>query len=114
MITYEYKCDTCGICFEIKQSIKDKPLINCDACGNKTLHRVIYTTEFFDKTPRTVGTLAEQRTRKHRGHVNEMDAKKKEEIAKKRKEPWYGTLPKDKRKILDDPQKVNDYIIKGK
>lgn len=112
MLTYVYECKNCQSSIEVRQSIKDKPLTLCEKCNTDSLYRVIHTTDFFDKTPRTVGTLAEQRTRKHRGHVNEMDAKKKEE--RKKKEPWYGKLPKDKRKSLNNQEKINKYIIEGK
>ena len=35
MPTYNYKCDMCKVTFSIKQSIKDKPLENCNKCGGK-------------------------------------------------------------------------------
>jgi putative FmdB family regulatory protein len=114
MLTYVYECSNCENICEAKQSIKDKPLIKCQECEQDTLFRVIQTPEFFDKTPRTVGSLAEQRTRKHRGHVNEMDAKKAEEI-KAKHDPWYGRLPKDKKKELTkNPEKIQRYINEGK
>jgi putative FmdB family regulatory protein len=114
MLTYVYECTNCGRMSEVQQSIKDRPLTNCSECDHDTLQRVIQTPEFFDRTPRTVGTLAEQRTRKHRGHVNEMDAKKAEEI-KAKHDPWYGRLPKDKKKELaKNPEKIQRYINEGK
>lgn len=48
MPIYNYKCDTCGNYFEIKQSINDKPLEDCpnSKCLNENnergkIHRVI-------------------------------------------------------------------------
>lgn len=114
MICYEYECTKCKDVFETRQSIKDKPLTKCEKCGEDTLQRVIYPpSNFVDKTPRTVGTLAEQNTRKHKGHYNEMDAKKAEE--RKAKEPFYGKLSKEKRKDLQkNPHKIERYIREGK
>jgi putative FmdB family regulatory protein len=40
MITYEYKCDSCGHLFEKAQSINDKPVSKCPKCGKKP-HRLI-------------------------------------------------------------------------
>jgi putative FmdB family regulatory protein len=41
MPTYGYSCRSCGHEFEQFQSMKDKPLRTCPACGKKTLKRLI-------------------------------------------------------------------------
>lgn len=43
MPTYEYKCTSCGHALEQFQSMKDKPLRKCPACGKNTLERQIGT-----------------------------------------------------------------------
>jgi putative FmdB family regulatory protein len=40
MPTYEYECKTCGIDFDIFQSMSDEPLKTCPTCG-KTVRRKI-------------------------------------------------------------------------
>ncbi len=35
MPIYEYKCERCSACFEVKQSFKDKPLVVCHVCGGE-------------------------------------------------------------------------------
>ena len=40
MITYEYECETCGLTFERRQSIRDEPLIKCPECGGKVFRRI--------------------------------------------------------------------------
>ena len=36
MPTYEYKCERCSACFEIKQSYDDKPRAICHLCGGES------------------------------------------------------------------------------
>jgi putative FmdB family regulatory protein len=43
MPTYEYKCNACAHRFEQFQSMKDKPLKKCPACGKNALERLIGT-----------------------------------------------------------------------
>ena len=43
---YEYSCSSCGYEFESFQSIKDKPLTNCDKCGKPTLQKLISASGF--------------------------------------------------------------------
>jgi len=40
MPTYEYKCESCGQVFELRQKFSDRPLDTHDACGGK-VHRLI-------------------------------------------------------------------------
>ena len=35
MLTYEYECETCGLRFERRQSIKEEPITECPACHGK-------------------------------------------------------------------------------
>lgn len=60
MPIYEYACEQCGNRFEVKQSIKDAPLVSCSACGG-TVKKLIsspaimfkgtgwYITDYSDK-----------------------------------------------------------------
>jgi putative FmdB family regulatory protein len=41
MPTYDYKCNACSHTFEQFQSMKDKPLKKCPACGKSALERLI-------------------------------------------------------------------------
>lgn len=41
MPTYEYRCTVCGHEDERFQSITDRPLRTCPACGRRTLQRLI-------------------------------------------------------------------------
>jgi len=41
MPTYEYQCKRCKHRFEAFQSITDKPLVKCPACGKRVLERLI-------------------------------------------------------------------------
>ncbi|HQP10300.1 MAG TPA: zinc ribbon domain-containing protein [Candidatus Omnitrophota bacterium] len=41
MPTYQYQCDACHHSFEIMQSMLDKKLKKCPACGKNKLHRLI-------------------------------------------------------------------------
>ncbi|MFO0832079.1 MAG: zinc ribbon domain-containing protein [Phycisphaerales bacterium] len=43
MPTYDYQCTACSHAFEHFQSMKDKPLRKCPACGKSTLQRLIGT-----------------------------------------------------------------------
>lgn len=43
MPTYDYKCTACSHRFEEFQSMKDKPLKKCPACGKNALERLIGT-----------------------------------------------------------------------
>jgi len=40
-MTYEYVCEACGHQWEAEQSIKDKPIRECAACGKSTAKRLI-------------------------------------------------------------------------
>ncbi len=40
MPAYEYKCETCGYCFEQRQKMSDAPLAACPKCG-AALRRLI-------------------------------------------------------------------------
>jgi len=35
MPTYEYRCESCGHHFEIRQGMSDKPVKTCPKCGRK-------------------------------------------------------------------------------
>ena len=41
MVVYEYKCNHCGRKFEMKQSIKDKPISRCIYCQKRSVKRLI-------------------------------------------------------------------------
>ncbi len=41
MPTYDYRCENCGHTLETFQSIKDRPLRKCPACGKNALKRLL-------------------------------------------------------------------------
>ena len=43
MPTYDYRCNSCNVEFELFQSMKDKPKKKCPECGKLTLERLIGT-----------------------------------------------------------------------
>lgn len=64
MPTYKYECKECGEEFFILRSILSDKEVDCP-CGAKCSNVIITGgAAIIDKTPRTVGTLAEQNTKK--------------------------------------------------
>ncbi len=69
MPIYEYACEQCGDRFEVKQSIKDAPLVTCSRCGG-TVKKLIsspaimfkgsgwYVTDYSDKLKPPAGENA--------------------------------------------------------
>jgi putative FmdB family regulatory protein len=140
MIIYGYGCETCDICFEIEQSIKDNPLTECE-CGGR-LHRLIPHTFNFavQQDPKTVGHLADRNTkemgryeleeRRIRDKVEREESRKagREELAKRLpkgaslidkssyKTPWWrkGTTGPDMSLTKLSKEKVSKYIEEGK
>jgi putative FmdB family regulatory protein len=41
MPTYTYRCESCGVRFDQKQSFQDEPLTRCPECNKKSLRKVI-------------------------------------------------------------------------
>lgn len=140
MITYEYECQDCKYVFEHQQSIKDTTrLKECPKCHKETLERLIGNgLMVIDKTPKTLGTLAEKNARKMGTYKKEKKQKEIEEnsnLARKRaveegmklkgltavdtskiKKPWYkkaGSPTTDKLTKLT-PKQAKDYVEKGK
>ena len=46
MPIYEYRCDSCNHEMEAVQKISDEPLVNCPACDNDTLKKIISAAGF--------------------------------------------------------------------
>lgn len=46
MPIYEYKCDDCEHALEKLQKISDHPLVDCPACGNPSLKKLISAAGF--------------------------------------------------------------------
>lgn len=40
MPIYTYRCESCGVQFEVTQKFSDAPLTRCPECGKKTLRKV--------------------------------------------------------------------------
>ena len=41
MPVYAYRCQNCGVQFELTQKFSDKPLTRCPECRKGTVHRVL-------------------------------------------------------------------------
>lgn len=41
MPIYDYRCDECGVSFEVLQRMSDDPLVACEECGGK-LRKVLH------------------------------------------------------------------------
>lgn len=136
MLTYDYACETCQHRCEIRQSIKDDPITKCPKCEHETLSRLICAVEFFDTSPKTLGSLAEKNQQKlgsealsEKREIFQEQKAQQRELARdelerqtgkkinreKPKTPWFGKLDKDtKEKLVKNPGKVDKYIREGK
>lgn len=80
MITYEYKCSVCGHHLETRQSIKDKPLIICPACSQRSLERIMFggIHGAVRQDAKTIGQQMERNSKKFgKNKVQELDAQNK-------------------------------------
>jgi putative FmdB family regulatory protein len=50
MPTYEYRCNACKREFEIQQKMSDADLVNCEACGQPKLEKLISWTSVRSNT----------------------------------------------------------------
>lgn len=107
MPTYEYVCQRCDHQFETIQSMRDDPLQQCPNCSQFELMRLCTGgLGFFTDEPKTLGRLGELNFSKL-GHYE----KEKKEAEIKANMP----KPRDPvQKILNDPKKVEKYIMEGK
>lgn len=80
----KFECECCGgHAFQIR---KRSDAIDYPSCCGEQMEKVIdYTPTVIDRTPRTLGTLAEQNTRRM-GHF-ELEQKRREENAQKFSKP---------------------------
>ena len=74
MPRYDYVCEECNHeIVDLHQSIHDETLIECPACGEKALRRVIYGgLGSFMKDSKTIGSLADNNWSK-KGHYEKSD-----------------------------------------
>lgn len=81
MIEYRYKCTNCNNEFDIRMSIKDKPLKKCNECKQSTLERVIFSPQgFVRQEVKTVGQLAERNAKKlGKNEIQERELKNKDQ-----------------------------------
>lgn len=134
-ITYDYRCGNCGYNFQIRQSIKENPLIDCPECRENTLKRIFHAVDVLPRgEPVTLAQQADRNTSKM-GHyeLEEKRQAQKEGARPKPKieRPWWRKSDKinmelaklapnvtiEKGKITkSEPlsKKAEDYIMKGK
>lgn len=133
MPTYNVKCTKCKKKFDKTISFSEYDEVNlgdgslvikCDFCENLKL-KIVY-----DECPHShvintnnIGVYAEKNTKRvGKTKIEEVEAKKKEELAPRGEKGWYGRLSPDKykeiyksRKSKKEQQKIaSDYILKGK
>lgn len=85
-----YVCDDCEIEFETIQGINDLACTDCPYCLKVTNHRIPQIFTAIDKTPKTLGGLADQR-RKELGNIQYNDIVQK--MANERTVEYKGKLP---------------------
>lgn len=89
MPNYRYEClnEGCGEIFEVVRSIKSDKEVDCPSCKQKCSNVLITGgAAIIDKTPRTLGTLAEQNTKKFGAEYckqKEIENKKRSQLARK-------------------------------
>lgn len=128
MPTYEYRCSECEHKFEVVQSIKSKPLVDCPECHLLGLERVISggLGSFMQQDPKTLGHLAERNTNKMGKYELQEKRKYQEESGNaahakaleeagviKDYKPFYGKPTKDISKLKTRAQQQK-YILEGK
>ena len=77
MPLYEYKCDSCGSVFEVRERFSDEPLVVHESCGGR-VERLISLSAFVFKG---TGFYATDYTRKGGGNGSS-DSKTKDEALK--------------------------------
>ena len=76
---YEYECSNCGHQLEELQSMSEKPLLKCPACGKNALKRLVgtgaglifkgsgfYLTDYKNKSASPHSKGAKEKTEKHK------------------------------------------------
>lgn len=107
MPIYEYECEACNHRMEQFQSMKDAALTDCPECGQPRLHRVICAPTLIDRTPRTVGSIADRNAARmeKEGTLPAQVRRRKDPGT-----PWWRKGKKINKKILKDPKR---YIATG-
>lgn len=133
MPTYVYACKQCEIEFEIVQHMNDLACADCPVCNTVSKYRVPQPVMVFNKTPSTMGGLADKQ-RSEMGRYKYEDTIQKmansrgaeycghlpdgaEYIAKEKKNrPWYrpdrDTADLSLTKLT--PEQKTKYIMEGK
>lgn len=106
---YDYECRYCEYLLEdVQQKVQDDPLINCPACGEDALARIISGGAYaFVKNTNTISTS--------KNKIQE-EQHKKAEAAPKEDKPWYtkeGNATSQEIKAMNKKQQAK-YIMEGK
>ena len=110
---YDYECRYCEYLLEdVQQKVQDDPLINCPACGEDALARIISGGAYaFVKNTNTAGGAGGTSKNK----IQE-EQHKKAEAAPEEKKPWYakeGNATSQEIKAMTKKQQAK-YIMEGK
>lgn len=120
MPTYVYNCEKCQSSVEVRQSLKDDPLIKCEKCGENSLYKSIQPC-FVQGEPTTVGQLAERNTKKMGKYHLESLRKSHAESGEAAADQAYADV--GKKRIKNDiykklakatPEQKKKYIHEGK
>lgn len=119
MPLYRMRCTACAHEFEDYRSIKAKTPRKCPECKRPALTNVFGNVYVFDRTPKTIGSLAEQNAQKM--GKEQVELKQQEYEAQvnagkpKVERPWYrpdSDKPIPYKKV-DTPEKQRRYIETG-
>jgi putative FmdB family regulatory protein len=105
MPLYDYECFQCGNIIEVVHGMHEKPDIECEACGNVAMTKVILQAPAgFISTPKTLGALIDKNT-------SRMSDDEKEMLA--RKTPGYKPKKKPPKRFYDKYlTKTNEEVVK--
>lgn len=119
MPIYQYRCRACKYEFDEYQSIKAEPLTECPlrpVC-NGTIFRVIHAVAVVDKTPKTLGTLAEKNSKamgQEQREIKTNEIKRRVPTSKSDAPPWRpNTTGPDMTLSKLNPKEADTYIKTG-
>jgi putative FmdB family regulatory protein len=116
---YDYECEECSHeVHDVKQSMNDKPLVECPQCGKDGLFRVISGgAGVIIKSITTVGQQADFNGKKYKTQLDEAACRKRESEPKKEVPLHHdpklgGASPQDINKM--SPNQKTRYIMEGR
>ncbi len=90
-VRYDYHCDQCDSTFEYQHSMTAPAIGICPLCQTESTHRVVCVPNIIIKNCSTLGSLAEENTKRLGGKCPDMIAAKTAE--RRQKDRFTGKLP---------------------